>query len=93
MLISDRPTITDTAVESLHQAAEQLQQHYLSEKGYCYPLEDLLGALVKWMEGTIEDMANDAVFHAVEGRDDYAFNRRGFQRAMQQLTQKSHATL
>ncbi|MBD2156208.1 hypothetical protein [Leptolyngbya sp. FACHB-16] len=92
MLTTHRPTITDTTIESLQQAAEQLQAHYLNEEGHCYPLEELLQALVLWMEGTIEMMASDAVFHVIEGRDDYAFNRHAFTKAMQRLTQ-NHETL
>ena len=88
MLTTTRPEITDTAVESLHRAAEQLQAHFLSEEGHCYPLEELLGVLVCWMESSIEELADDAAFHAVEGRSDYAFNRGRFEKAMNTLAQR-----
>lgn len=88
MPTNDRPTITDTAVESLHQAAEKLQAHYLSEEGYCYPLEKLLEVLMTWLESSIEELADDAAFHVATGRNDYAFNRGRFEKAMNTLARR-----
>jgi len=87
-MLTTRPQITDTAIECLQDAAVQLQAHYINEEGQCYPVEWLVDALVAWIEGSIEEMANDAVFHCIEGRDDYAFNRHAFRKAMQKLSEK-----
>ncbi|NJR37753.1 MAG: hypothetical protein HC781_01605 [Leptolyngbyaceae cyanobacterium CSU_1_4] len=70
--------VTDSAIESLNNAAQQLQAHYTSQ-GLHYNPDDLKKALTNWLELQIEALAEDAFFHTVEGRDDLAQGRRTFQ--------------
>jgi hypothetical protein len=76
-------TVTDTAIDSLEAAAIALHEHYpqLSK-------EAVTQAVCSWLEGSIESLAEDALYHCIEGRDDMAFNRRGFTWAINRELEK-----
>ncbi|MBD1863038.1 hypothetical protein [Trichocoleus desertorum] len=44
-------------------------------------------AFAKWIESCIEELASDAFEHCLSGNRNYAFNRRAFERAVDQLEQ------
>lgn len=80
-LLIDKETIqTD-----LKAAAEVLQAHYLHEAGTIYQLADLEQALITWLELSVEALAQDAVFHVIEGDRTYAFNRPAFEQQLRQI--------
>ncbi len=80
-LLIDRETIqTD-----LKAAAAVLQAHYIREAGTVYQLADLERALTIWLELSVEALAQDAVFHVIEGDRTYAFNRPAFEQQLHQL--------
>ncbi|MBW4660865.1 MAG: hypothetical protein KME15_19500 [Drouetiella hepatica Uher 2000/2452] len=80
------PFINTEAVEAtLNQTAIALQTHFVQETGEWYGAEDLQRALTQWLELSIEALAEDALFHAVEGDRAYAFNRRAFELQMQRI--------
>lgn len=80
------PFIDTEAVEAtLNQTAIALQTHFVQETGEWYGAEDLQQALTQWLELSIEALAEDALFHAVEGDRAYAFNRRAFELQMQRI--------
>ncbi|MEP0820546.1 hypothetical protein NC998_25975 [Trichocoleus desertorum GB2-A4] len=47
----------------------------------------LTQAFAKWIESCIEELASDAFEHCLSGNRNYAFNRRAFERAVDQLEQ------
>ena len=71
----------------LLEAAQQAQAWYESEQGEYYAVLDLTQAFTKWMESCIEELASDAFEHCLSGNRNYAFNRRAFERAVDQLEQ------
>lgn len=68
-----RIDVTDTACNSLTMALEQLRVYFPE-----YSVECLQTVLIQWLELSIESLAEDAVFHCVEGQNDISFNRRAF---------------
>ncbi|HEY9644532.1 MAG TPA: hypothetical protein V6C57_28810 [Coleofasciculaceae cyanobacterium] len=77
---------------ALNQTAIALQARFAQETGECYCVEDLQQALTHWLELSIEELVDDALFHTVEGDRAYAFNRRAFELQMQRLQPLPHPT-
>lgn len=75
--------ISESVHEALDAAAAELQIHYVTESGTVYRADDLKAALVKWMESSIEQLAEDAIFHVKSGQP-VAFNPDKFDRALAQ---------
>lgn len=76
-------TVTDTAIESLEATVIALHERYpqLTQAA-------ITKALCNWIEGSIESLADDALYHCIDGRDDLAFNRRGFTWAINRELEK-----
>ncbi|MDX2242358.1 MAG: hypothetical protein NW224_16865 [Leptolyngbyaceae cyanobacterium bins.302] len=79
---TELPTISDTALESLNEAAIAVQSALISRTGEQYELVDLNEVLAKWLELSIEALCSDAVEHCVTGDRSYAFNRHDFERLL-----------
>lgn len=77
--------ISEAVHESLEAAAIELQSQIALNSGAVYTAADLKSALVKWLEGSIEQLAEDALFHVREGQNPFAFNRAGFDRELNKL--------
>lgn len=76
---------SDPIQSALHQAALQLQDHYAAEDGTLYRLDDLHRVLAHWLVLSAEALAEDAVFHTIEGDRAYAFNRRAFDQLLTKI--------
>jgi hypothetical protein len=84
------PFIDTEAVQTaLNQTAIALQARFVQETGERYCVDDLQQALTHWLELSIEELVDDALFHTVEGDRTCAFNRRAFELQMKRL-QPSH---
>jgi hypothetical protein len=78
------PAISDTALNSLAEAALQIQTA-LQDRGYEFDVESISTALSRWLEQSIEQLCDDTAFHCVEGDRTYAFNQEGFNRILNKL--------
>jgi hypothetical protein len=78
--------ISESVQDAIADAAEQVQVHLEQEKGVHYSVNDLKNVLVKWLELSIEQLAEEAMYHCLEGDRAYAFNRCGFTQALEKLT-------
>lgn len=78
--------ISDSVQEAIAQAAQTAQHVLEQQEGTHYSIGDLQAVLVKWLETSIESLAEDAIYHCLEGDRAYAFNRHGFTTALQALT-------
>ena len=79
--------IPPSVVAHLLEAAQQAQAWYEREQGEYYAVVDLAQAFTSWIEGSVEELASDAFEHCISGSRTYAFNRRAFKRAVDQLEQ------
>ncbi len=77
--------ISDTVKESISEAAKNAQQYFEQQDGAHYAVSDLEKALVHWLEVSIEQLADDACYHCVEGDLSLVFNRRVFNSALSKL--------
>jgi hypothetical protein len=82
------PVISCTALNSLNDAAIRIQSELLNRTGEEFELVDLNGVLAQWLEMSIESLAEDAVYHCVEGDCSYAFNQDGFNRLLKKVPSK-----
>jgi hypothetical protein len=78
--------ISESVQESVVDAAEKAQAYLEQEKGVHYSVNDLKNVLVKWLELSIEQLAEEAMYHCLEGDRAYAFNRAGFTQALEKLS-------
>jgi hypothetical protein len=69
--------ISDNVTDALESTAAQLQARF-AQCGDHYDTERIEEALRTWLELSIEQLADDALFHCVEGDSIRAFNRRAF---------------
>jgi hypothetical protein len=69
--------ISDNVTEALAATAATLQARF-AQCGDHYDVERIQGALKVWLELSIEQLADDALFHCAEGDSPRAFNRRAF---------------
>jgi hypothetical protein len=79
--------VSDSVQEAIATAAKKLQVHYQPDQEYS--IEDLQSALTVWLEMSLEQLADDALFHVAEGSAAYAFNRAAFELAMKSVHSKS----
>lgn len=82
------PTISDTAINSLNNAASQIQAE-LASRGEQYAIEDLNGVLALWLELSVEQLCEEALFHCVKGDRSFAFNRSGFETFLKKVDQQA----
>lgn len=78
--------ISDATYEALAQAAIAAQARLEHEEGEHYAAADLQRAFLQWLESCIEQLAEEAMYHAFEGHDSYAFNRSAFRDRLNKLT-------
>lgn len=75
--------ITDTAIENLTGAAQEVQAALFDREGEVYAIGDIQEVLEHWLEGAIEQLAEDACTFCVTGDRGYAsFNRDEFKRLL-----------
>jgi hypothetical protein len=73
------PTISDTAINALGEAAAKIQAELFDRTGEQFDLTDLNEVLAKWLELSIEELCEEAAFHCVTGDRLHAFNRAAFE--------------
>lgn len=78
--------ISESVQDAIADAAEKAQAYLENEQGVHYSLNDLKNAFVKWLEISIEQLAEDAMYHCLEGDRSFAFNRQSFTTAVEKLT-------
>jgi hypothetical protein len=92
--LPNSPTVpfidTEAVQTALNQTAIALQVRFAQETGDRYGVEDLQQALTHWLELSIEELVDDALFHTVEGDRAYAFNRRAFELQIKRLQPLPH---
>lgn len=81
---TELPTISDTALEALNEAASKIQSALVDRTGERYELVFLNEVLAKWLELSIEELCSDALEHCVTGDRSYAFNRHDFERLLKE---------
>jgi hypothetical protein len=86
MLNQNSIYLSDGANDGIRSGAEQLQDHLKTQTGQIYSTADLEKAIRGWIEECIESLSEDVMYHAAEGLDTHAFNRRGFKRQLDKLT-------
>ena len=80
------PTISDTALNALSRAANQIQSALLDRTGEQYDIRDLNDVLARWLDSSIESLCEDACELCVTGDRTYAsFNRDTFERLLSQV--------
>jgi hypothetical protein len=77
--------ISQSVYSSLADMALQLQLHYAISSGVTYDVHDLQVVLIHYLEGSIEALVDDLMFHVVEGDRAYAFNRSEYERQINKL--------
>jgi hypothetical protein len=75
------PTITDTAINALSEAATQIQAA-LADHGEHHEVEEINLILSHWLESSIESLCNDALYHCVTGDRTFAVNRVEFHKLL-----------
>jgi hypothetical protein len=78
--------ISDSTIQALAAAATLAQAWLEHENGEHYPVEQLQACFVFWLESSIEQLAEEAMYHAFEGQHGYAFNREAFRDRLEKLT-------
>lgn len=84
------PTISDTAINSLNQAASHIQSE-LASQGEQYAIEDLNEVLKLWLEISIEQLCEDALYHCITGDRSFAFNQSGFETFLKKVKPQAEA--
>ncbi len=79
MITAQEIYISESSIESLNAAVSELQAHYVTQSGAAYSAADVQKVLTVWLEGAIEQLCEDVLFHTVEGSPAFAFNRAGFE--------------
>jgi hypothetical protein len=72
------PTITDTALNAISEAATQIQAA-LAERDDYHEVEEISLILSHWLESSIESLCDDALYHCITGDRSFAVNRAGFE--------------
>lgn len=78
--------ISESVQIAIADAAEKAQVYLENEQGIHYGVNDLKNAFVKWLEISIEQLVDDAMYHCLEGDRSFAFNRQSFTLAIEKLT-------
>ncbi|MGB7414333.1 MAG: hypothetical protein WA902_09010 [Thermosynechococcaceae cyanobacterium] len=80
------PIITDTALNHLNRAANQIQAALLDRTGEQYDVRDLNDALARWLDSSIESLCEDACELCVTGDRTYgSFNRDVFEAQLKRI--------
>jgi hypothetical protein len=77
--------LSDATQEALETAVTAAQEWLQPEEGKLYRADDLKRAFMHWLESSIEELAEDAMFHAFQGAYPHTFNRRAFSDRLNQL--------
>ncbi|HEY9663178.1 MAG TPA: hypothetical protein V6C65_32435 [Allocoleopsis sp.] len=77
--------ISEAVQEAIAAAAPQAQVFLQQQEGSHYRLEDIQAALLKWLELSIEQLADEVLYHCLEGDRALAFNRVAFTQALQKF--------
>jgi hypothetical protein len=72
--------------ESLVAIATKLKTKYQKEFGTTYKVGELKSVLAGWLELSVEQLLEDAIFHVDEGDCAMAFNRDAFNRLLSKAT-------
>lgn len=78
--------ISESVQSAVADAAEKAQAYLEHEQGVHYAVNDLKNAFIKWLEISIEQLTDDAMYHCLEGDRSLAFNRQSFTLALEKLT-------
>jgi len=81
------PTVSEESIRSLGAAAPTIQAR-LIEKGRNYSIADINEALAYWLELTIEELCDEAVYHCAEGDRSNVVNRAGFETALKTIDRR-----
>jgi hypothetical protein len=84
------PTISDTALNSLNDAAVAIQRE-LASRGEQYAIADLNEVLSLWLELSVEQLCEDALFHCITGDRSFSFNRLGFEAFLKKVEPQTEA--
>lgn len=76
--------ISEQAIAALGAAALEIQQRLCAEGRYLTP-ETIEKTLTLWLETSIEALAEEALWHCLEGDRTNAFNRRAFEDGLRRL--------
>jgi hypothetical protein len=75
---------SDNVTEALQIAAAKLQARF-AQGGEVYDVNEIHEKLCTWLELSVEQLADDALYHCVEGDSTYAFNRHAFTDEMKKI--------
>lgn len=78
--------ISDAVKQAIVDVSKQAQGYLEHEMGVHYSVNDLEKTFVSWLESSIEQLADDALYHCIEGDGSFAFNRHSFNSALEKLT-------
>lgn len=78
--------ISDTVRQDIKDAVQKAQMYFEQQVGVHYSESDLEKAFVHWLESSIEQLADEAIYHCVEGDHSFVFNRPVFTSALAKLT-------
>lgn len=81
MISTDQIYLSESAIEALNQAVTDLLPS-LPE----YQPEQIEKALLFWFESSLESLADDALFHLVDGRSDLTIGRTSFNKFLAKIT-------
>lgn len=77
--------ISDTTQAALTSAAQEAQAWFERENGEHYPVSALHQVFAQWLEASLEQLAQEALYHCVEGDPMFAFNRVAFRDRLSKL--------
>lgn len=84
--------ITETAIESLVSAAQEVQAVLFDREGEVYEIGDIQEVLESWLAGAIEQLAEEACTFCITGSSGHAsFNRAEFQRLLEKKPSRNWA--
>lgn len=75
-------SISQLVEDAIATAAQEAQAHLEREEGVHYAIEDLQKALTSWLEFSVEELADEAMYHCLKGDPSHSFNRDGFKHAL-----------
>lgn len=84
MIQKIKVSVTETAIDYIEEAVPQIQSA-LAERDWNCTQSQIEEALVFWLESSIESLAEDALYHCVEGDVSFARNRDSFFRRLEIL--------
>lgn len=79
--------ISDSALEQIPIALLKVYNRLRSE-GLDYLPSEVAGAIADWLELSLEQLVDDALWHLVEGDRSYAFNRKAFEDSLDRAVRR-----